>query len=175
VSKLQEFLALARAEIGVAEDPPGSNCVKYNTAYYGHSVSGDAYAWCVVFIWWLMRQIGLSDLYYGGKKTANCSAIWGWARQNGLIVQEPQPGDWVLFDWNANQSPDHIGVIESADSQYINTIEGNVDSCVKRMHRARDKKIVAFIRPAWPAEPATEYVTRSELRTILQQALDYIS
>ena len=36
----EEILTLARSQIGVREDPIGSNRVKYNTEYYGMEVRG---------------------------------------------------------------------------------------------------------------------------------------
>ena len=65
-----DILALARGDLGVKESPAGSNCVKYNTEYYGSKVSGAQLNWCAVFIWWLFRRAGAAGLYYGGGRTA---------------------------------------------------------------------------------------------------------
>ena len=77
----ERMLELARAELETKEYPPGSNNVKYNTEYYGREVSGNNFAWCAVFTWWLFEQAGISGLYYGGKKTAYVPALLTWARQ----------------------------------------------------------------------------------------------
>ncbi len=45
--------------------------MKYNTAYYGREVSGK-YPWCAVFVWWVFREAGAPELYYGGGETAYC-------------------------------------------------------------------------------------------------------
>ena len=63
-------LRIASWQEGVVEMPSGSNKVKYNDAYYGRTVSGRAYAWCMVFVWWVFREAGFS-LY----KTARCSRL----------------------------------------------------------------------------------------------------
>jgi len=60
------ILTLAKAQIGTAEKPCGSNTVKYNTAYYGKKVSGSAYPWCCVFIWWLFDQCEAQKLFFAG-------------------------------------------------------------------------------------------------------------
>ena len=58
-----EFICwLAQNEIGVVEKPSGSNRVKYNDWYYGKSVSGDAYPWCMVFVQWLADAADLPVL-----------------------------------------------------------------------------------------------------------------
>ena len=46
----EAVLAIAAWQVGVLESPAGSNKVKYNTAFYGREVSGNAYPWCMAFI-----------------------------------------------------------------------------------------------------------------------------
>ena len=151
----ERMLELARAELETKEYPPGSNNVKYNTEYYGREVSGNNFAWCAVFIWWLFEQAGISGLYYGGKKTAYVPALLTWARQEGLLVDTPRPGDLVCFDFNHNASADHIGLCESWDGTYITTIDGNTGVGNEAnggavMRRCRHKQyIVAVIRPRY--------------------------
>lgn len=50
-------IATARAEVGIKEKPKNSNNVKYNTWYYGHSVKGSAYPWCMAFVCWLFAHV----------------------------------------------------------------------------------------------------------------------
>lgn len=146
-----DILLLARQELGVAEDPPGSNHVKYNTAYYSQDIQGDAYAWCLVFIWWLFKQAGASDLFYGGKKTAYVPTIDYWARQNGLTVDEPRPGDIIVYDWNGNKQGNHVGICTAVAQTTVTTIEGNCDNAVKEMTRSRSQ-VLRVIRPKYERE-----------------------
>ena len=150
-----KLLNLARKELGVREYPPNSNKVKYNTAYYGQVVSGSNLAWCAVFIWWLFRECGMSELYYGGKKTAYVPALISWAQREGLLVSTPRPGDLICFDFNGNGTADHIGLCESWDGKYVTTIDGNTGvgneangGAVMRRKRAK-QYIVAVIRPKY--------------------------
>ncbi len=53
----QKALAIAAAEVGTKESPAGSNNVKYNTWFYGRTVSGSAYPWCMAFIAWLFAVL----------------------------------------------------------------------------------------------------------------------
>lgn len=48
--QINRLIAIANSEVGITEYPPNSNNVKYNTWYYGHTVQGDNYKWCAVFI-----------------------------------------------------------------------------------------------------------------------------
>ena len=56
---------------GLENPPANSDNVKYNTVYYGREVSGK-YPWCAVFVWWVFREAGAPELYYGGGETAYC-------------------------------------------------------------------------------------------------------
>lgn len=150
MSKRDEFLKFMAAQVGTIENPPGSNNVPCNTAYYGHPVDDPSAHWCATSIWWGMKEVGCSDLYYDGKKTAYVPHLLEWAKANGQFVKDPQPGDWVLFDWNANGIPDHIGTVEGVGKTTITTLEGNVDDAFKRLIRHRDGKIMGYIRPKWP-------------------------
>lgn len=128
MAKASEIIKLAKSYVGTKESPAYSNNVIFNTHYYGHPVSGDAYAWCATYVWDIFRMAGASNLFYDGKKTAWCDAIRDWAKNRGLVVNKNsgKEGDIVLFDWNLNGSADHVGFIVSknADGTY-QTVEGN--------------------------------------------------
>lgn len=122
---LTAVLDLARRELGVTEEPAGSNTVKYNAAYYGRTVAGDAYPWCCVFLWWLFRETGLAQLFYGGKKTASCGALARWARARGQFVTgDYRPGDVVFFHFGTGVIQ-HVGLLERVEGGVLVTIEGN--------------------------------------------------
>ena len=152
MAKASDVMNIAVREIGVKELP--TNRVKYNTEYYGVEVSGNAYAWCCSFVWWVFKHANASDLFYCGKKTAYCPSVDAWGQANNLCVDKRSGkyGDIVLFDWDGG-SADHIGFIErnNGDGTY-DTIEGNTSisnnsnggmvmrrtrsvSCIKRIIR----------------------------------------
>ncbi len=180
MAKASDVLALARAEIETKEYPPGSNNVKYNTAYYDQEVSGAQFSWCAVFIWWLFREAGISGLYYGGQKTAYVPTLMSWAKQNGLLVDTLQPGDLVCFDFNNNGVSDHIGICESFDGTYVTTIDGNTGTtseanggCVMRRRRHK-KYILGVIRPAYESEG--RQLTEEDVKALVRQELkDYMA
>lgn len=119
-------LDCARSQIGVKENPPGSNNVKYNTWYYGHEVSGDWYPWCAVFITWCFWQTGILDRLDGISNKAGCDPYMRWAKAKRLWENRPKVGALVLFDWDKDGSADHIGIVEAiiSDNKIV-TIEGN--------------------------------------------------
>ena len=156
----ENLLALARAELGTVESPANSNRVKYNTAYYGREVSGSSYAWCAVFLWWLFREAGASELYYGGGKTAYCPTLLSFHR--GQWVTDYRPGDIIFFNFSGKSNAQHVGICESYDGTYITTIDGNTGTgdeanggAVMRRNRYR-RYIVGAYRPAYEEDTMTQ-------------------
>jgi len=154
-----KLLELARQELGVTEQPAGSNRVKYNTDYYGRQVSGDSYAWCCVFLWWLFRQAGAPELFYGGQKTAYCPALLSHYRLEGQTVAGPyEPGDILFFNFSGGTGASHVGILERDHGQTVTTIDGNTGTGDEAnggavMRRTRSKKyIVGAARPAYAAQ-----------------------
>lgn len=126
-SSVKQILQIAENQVGVTEYPSGSNNVLYNTEYYGHSVSGSSYPWCVVFLWWLFKSSGQSQAFYGGGKTASCTSLKDYySKYNRWVTSgEPDIGDIIIFDFGSDGDIDHCGLlIDKTPDAYI-TIEGN--------------------------------------------------
>lgn len=157
----EKLLALAQREIGVKESPPNTNNVKYNTAYYGREVSGGAYPWCCVFLWWLFRQAGAAELFFGGGKTAYCPALLT-CHSGQSIKGDYQPGDVIFFNFSGKPSAAHVGLCEAWDGTYITTIDGNTGTGNEAnggvvMRRRRHKQyIVGAYRPKYEEEAMTQ-------------------
>ena len=157
----EQILDTARAQLGIREEPPNSNRVKFNTAYYGREVSGSAYPWCCAFVWWVFREAGAASLFYGGKKTASCSALLSF-HKGQAVRGDYQPGDIIFFNFNGRKNPAHVGICESWDGQYITTIDGNTaptneanGGAVMRRRRAKKYMIGAY-RPAYEEDTMTQ-------------------
>lgn len=152
----ENILDIARGELGVTESPVGSNHVKYNTAYYGRQVSGSAYPWCCVFLWWVFQQARAAELFFGGKQTAYCPALLDFHKKQR--VTDYRPGDVIFFNFNGRGNAAHVGLCESWDGTRITTIDGNTGTGSEAnggavMRRTRDKKyIVGAYRPAYKEE-----------------------
>lgn len=149
MSDISKLNAAFHAEIGTKETPMGSNNVKYNTDYYGHEVSGDNYAWCCAFIWWVFRKCGLLKVFCGGNKTAYCPFVVNWARShNQWVTSGYQLGDILLYDWNGDGLADHIGWCAGTAGGYAKSIEGNSSDAV-RLNSQPFSKIMGAYRPAY--------------------------
>ena len=151
MATVDEILQTALNEVGVTEYPPNSNNVKYNTAYYGREVSGAAYPWCCVFVWWVFAQHDPCLV----KKTASCQDLGNWFNSQGRWHSDPQIGDVVFFHFNTNDRwTNHVGIVKSINGSVIETIEGNTsinsdDNGGAVMIRQRSSNIVGYGRPAY--------------------------
>ena len=161
----EEILALARSQIGVRENPMGSNTVKYNEEYYEMAVKGAEYPWCCVFQWWLFRHAGAEELFYGGGKTASCTALYRFYQQRGQTVdkQNLRPGDLVFFVFDGGKSGgmNHVGICEKVEPGYVTTIDGNTgDDEANGGTVARKRRSLQYVggaaRPAYGEEKEEE-------------------
>jgi CHAP domain len=140
----QAMVDLASREVGVAEQPPGSNdsprIAQFRQATAGSGVG----PWCAYFVSWAARNAGV-PLGDQGQGFGAVSDVWSWAQRTGKAItpgtgpsgaprdsltaraQPPQPGDLIV--WGGR----HIGLVESVDaSGSIHTIEGNSSDKVSR-------------------------------------------
>lgn len=184
---VEKILKTAASFLGVKENPAGSNCVVFNTDYYGSPVSGASYPWCCAFVWDVFRLAGASKLFYDGLKTAYCPSVLSWGKRNNLVVNKAGAvaGDLILFDFNGDGSPEHIGILESrSGSQYI-VIEGNTsvtsnDNGGAVMRRSRyAAQILAVVRPKYDGAavtttPAHNVYTKDQFIRELQTALNVV-
>ena len=164
MSDREKIIALAEKQIGISEEPPGSNNVKYNTVYYGGHVSGE-FPWCVVFVWWLFDQLMLSSEFCDGQKTAYCPFVVDFAkRHNAWITDNYQPGDCVMMDWDGDGTADHIGLVTNVLGTALTTIEGNCGDKVAQMTRSTVNVMGAY-RPSYKNEKPAETPTAPQTGT----------
>ena len=167
----EKILEIARSQIGARESPANSDNVKYNTAYYGREVSGK-YPWCAVFVWWVFREAGAPELYYGGGETAYCPTLMSFHKKQA--VTDYRPGDIVFFNFSGKSSAGHVGICESWDGTYITTIDGNTggaseDNGGAVMRRRRHKKfIVGAYRPEYQED---DDMTQDQFNTFMDNYL----
>ena len=150
-----KVIEIARLELGVTEDPAGSNRTKYGAAY-----GLDGQPWCVMFLWWVFREAGERMAFFGGGKTASCSTLLMWYQnmEQTVPVSEVQVGDIVLLNFNGKSD---IINLPTGLPYSVWTIEGNTSPsdgsqsnggmvCLKSRYPSQ---IVAVCRPQYQPEP----------------------
>jgi len=161
---VEGVLKTALNQEGITENPSGSNNVIFNTAFYGHEVSGDGYPWCCAFVWWCFEKSGNGNLV---PKTAGCAYMESHISEYGgkkiTKMTDAKRGDLVIF-----RGGQHIGiVVENKGNGNLVTIEGNTTpengtgseyngGCVaKRNRNISASGITAVLRPKYPTSSAT--------------------
>lgn len=163
---LKEIIQLANEQIGIKENPRGSNNVKYNTWYYGREANGN-YPWCMAFVMWLFNQVGAFDIV--PIKTASCTTLMLYAKKLGEWVESDyQAGDVLIYDLPGGNAIDHTGICLSADSTQVVAIEGNTSLSdesnggeVRKWYRTIDYVVGAW-RPHYERADEMNYDTFKE-------------
>ena len=133
-------LQVAESQVGVTEQPPGSNdgpqIAEYRTATQGAYAGAPC---CAYFVSWCASQAG-APIGDHGQGLGSVSEITDWARSTGRLTQTPAPGELILF------GTEHVGIVKSVNADgSLTTVEGNASNGVREETR-------------WPSE-ATGYVT----------------
>jgi CHAP domain len=124
-------LAAAQSQVGVSEQPPGSNDGPQIAAYRTATAGSGVGPWCAYFTSWAAAQAGV-PLGEAGQGFGSVSALYGWAQRTGRATPagpgvRPNPGDLIV--WGGR----HIGIVEYVDADgSIHTIEGNSSNAVSR-------------------------------------------
>ncbi len=129
------LLAAVQREVGVAEQPPGSNDAPRIAQYRQATAGSGVGPWCAYFTSWAAREAGM-PLGESGQGFGSVDALYGWAQRAGRAVPNgpgvaPRPGDLIVWD-------EHIGVVEAVlPNGSVQTIEGNSsDQVSRRTHEA---------------------------------------
>jgi hypothetical protein len=141
----QAMVNLARAEVGVAEQPPGSNdsprIAQFRQATAGAPGPGP---WCAYFVSWAAREAGV-PIGDAGQGYGRVDDVWAWGERSGKAIPagtgRPQPGDLIVWD-------EHIGIVESVGADgSIHTIEGNSsDRVSQRTYGSDGGGAIGYVR-----------------------------
>ena len=161
-------LEVAVSQLGVCEEPKGSNTGKEVDEYLKSVGLGPGYAWCMAFVYWCFlqavgklgiktgtpvpRTAGVMSCYNAAvKRPGSCKVmpVADWMKPTDV-----QPGDQFVMRFAKGNG--HTGIIERAEYiggvVWIHTIEGNTndDGSREGYEVARRKRklssVVAVIR-----------------------------
>ncbi len=130
----QGVLAAAASQVGVTEQPPGSNDGP-QISVYRDAVAGAApdEPWCASFVSWAAAQAG-EPIGSSGQGLDSVKEITDWAASTGRLLPPtatPAPGDLILFHDR------HVGIVESVNTDgSLTTVEGNYGNAVQYVQRS---------------------------------------
>jgi len=159
-----EIVRIADSQLGIAENPPGSNCNPY----------GPCEQWCSLFVAWVWKKAGV-PLHGPTATYAYSGTIYEWAKAHeggpfavtapgdpplsapeadGARVLPPSatpaPGDAVLYGSGPGPGEsDHVGIVERVfPGGQITTIDGNFGDRVARSGPFLPSQAVQWGMPA---------------------------
>uniref|UniRef100_Q01VH8 Peptidoglycan-binding domain 1 protein n=1 Tax=Solibacter usitatus (strain Ellin6076) TaxID=234267 RepID=Q01VH8_SOLUE len=138
-SLLGAVLAIAGGEVGVMEEPPGSNRgpkVNQYLASVGLNAMDGSFAWCAAFVYWCFAQASATlSVPNPAIRTAGALDVWNLAGPKGFrrvtcaeASDRPalvNPG--VIFVISTGGGHGHVGFVESVSGVVLTTIEGNTN------------------------------------------------
>jgi hypothetical protein len=142
----QAIVNLVAKEVGVKEEPMGSNDSPRIAQFRQATAGAGVGPWCAYFTSWAAREAGV-PLGDNGQGFGRVDDVYAWAQKAGKAVPntggdvKPQPGDLIVWD-------EHIGVVESvAADGTINTIEGNSsDQVARRTYAPGARPAIGYVR-----------------------------
>ncbi|GAA3537124.1 hypothetical protein GCM10022419_016180 [Nonomuraea rosea] len=174
-----KVIAAARADLGMREDPSGSNVTPITKAFGkipGYPSNGYGYPWCAAATSMWCKEAGLkANTDY--PHTAGTLTQYSWARSNGRWFTTPKVGDLVLFTNNGSTSGIyHVELVEEVSASSITTIggntsgsagngiQGNGDGCYRKTIARSNSRICGYVRPRYAGstnEPAKTWDGKS--------------
>lgn len=138
-----------------------------------------SYAWCAATVSVWGSRAGLGDIYF---PSASCNTMISKYKAKGRWVEDdayvPQPGDLVMYDWQAlatgdcKGEADHVGLVMSVGGGKIRVIEGNRNDMVDTRTIPYDWRYVrGFCVPDF-ASKASEDKSAKDWAKGLQEALN---
>ena len=165
---LENVVAIAAAEVGVTEEPPGSNQGKRVNEYLLSVGLGPGFSWCAAFIVWVYKRAyagqlagcpivptgGVMDHYRRAPAKAKITAAQ--ARANPALVR---PGVIGILLLDKHTGAGHTYIVTGRNGVNLETVEGNTAPAsaanagtregvgVFRLNRRKltDKILVGFI------------------------------
>lgn len=99
--------------------------------------------WCACYISWAVNRTSANKM----PEFAHVDKMASYFETNNLFSTSGKVGDVVFFDWDADDVPQHVGIVLSIseDSDYFYTIEGNSAGRVAiRKYAAGDPRIIGY-------------------------------
>jgi hypothetical protein len=128
---LTQALNVAISQIGVMEDPPGSNKGKKVEEYLASVGLDGGQFWCAAFVYWCFQKACEST----GKrnpllKTGHCMTHWNKSTAKKTLAADAMNNPMLItpgqiFIINTGGASGHTGIIERVEGGFIHTIEGN--------------------------------------------------
>ncbi|MDO1445436.1 CHAP domain-containing protein [Rhodocytophaga aerolata] len=135
---LSRTLEVAKGQIGIMEDPLGSNRGPQVDRYLQSVGLGPGFFWCMAFVYWCFNEASKQlDRPNPMVRTGGCIKQWNEANAKRIkgadAVNNPfliKPGHVFIMDHGGGLG--HTGIVTSVNGGTIHTIEGNSNTSGSR-------------------------------------------
>lgn len=132
---LKEAIKVAASQVGVMEQPLGSNTGPEVDKYLASVNLDPRQYWCMAFVYYCFdkaaEKLGRKNPLY---KTGHCMTHWRETKGKKILsssaVDNPslvKPGQIFIINTNYVKDSGHTGIIEKQEGGFLHTIEGNSD------------------------------------------------
>lgn len=131
-----DIVAIAKTQVGNVGGKP-------YWQWYGYD---NRVEWCAIFVSWCANESGQLDNSVPKFARVEDGIQWyksknKWRDRNYV----PNAGNLIFFDWNNDNDPDHVGIVEKMEKGYIYTIEGNSsDECKEKQYKSTSMIIYGY-------------------------------
>jgi len=175
----EDILAIAKTQLGYNESTKNYIVEEDGETMKGYTRYGAWYGvpygdWCAMYASFCYRYAAVQ----GVPLHCNCPAWINELTNLGLFHGEedyiPNPGELIFFDWNADGSSDHVGIVVETDGDTVKTIEGNSGNTVGyHTYHLTDSTIQGYgALPAQNAEEVDPYLCGLEEHAHTEQCYD---
>lgn len=150
----EDILAVAFSQLGYEESPVNfiyEEGVRRPYTRYGQWYGSSYAEWCGMFVSFCIHYAGISedDFPYD----AHVGKWMDKLEDKGVLYDAhsytPRRGDLIFLQWETDETPSHMGIVERVDDENVYTIEGNVTGFVRRMrYPLGSSDIIAYGRTA---------------------------
>ncbi|WP_215657162.1 lysozyme family protein [Catenibacterium mitsuokai] len=102
--------------------------------------------WCAIFVSWCANESGQLNISIPKFSRVEDGIQW-FKNKNQWKGRSyrPKSGDLIFFDWENDNDPDHVGIVERIDNKYVYTIEGNCnDECKQKKYFINSRVIFGY-------------------------------
>ena len=134
MSGIDSIIEVSKKYIGTTEGSAKHKEIidLYNQARYSdgyHMTMSDP--WCCAFVVAMFQICGMADIVPGYAYCDGMIQVYKqWGRWKNRIGYTPKKGDVIFYDWNGDNSSDHVGLVCDNSFGQLTVIEGNKSDTV---------------------------------------------
>lgn len=101
--------------------------------------------WCAAFVTWAYSEWGVDGPVFTRCDSEGRRWFREQKRWKDSSYRDIAPGDSIFFDWNLDDSADHVGLVVGRDDKYVYTVEGNrSDTCIACKYTLDNEHILGY-------------------------------